>query len=122
MSARDEFSAKTKDQAAKRANGHCENKICGLPFGGARPEFDHILPAEYGGKATLANCQVLCQACHKAKTKEDVRGMRKADRQRRASVGAHREKASITSPPKPDKPKRDQLDMPPRRNLYERIT
>ena len=117
---REEFSARTKDEAAKRANGCCENKTCGLPFGGARPEFDHVLPAEYGGKATLANCQVLCSACHKAKTKEDVRGMRKADRQRRASVGASRPKATIVQRPKDAKPKRDQLDMPPRRNLYER--
>jgi len=119
MARRDEFSNKTKDQAATRANGHCE--LCRLPFNGRRPEFDHILPAEYGGLATLANCQVLCAPCHAKKTKEDVRGMRKADRQRKASVGAAREKQPIPKRPKDEKPKRDKLDMPPRRSLYEVI-
>jgi 5-methylcytosine-specific restriction endonuclease McrA len=117
---REEFSSKTKDQAAQRANGFCEK--CRAPMAGRRFEFDHVLPDALGGKATLANCQAICQKCHKEKTASDVRGIRKADRQRRASVGARREKAAIASPPKPDKPKRDQLDMPPRLNLYERIT
>src|SRR5208283_2819181 len=48
---REEFSVKTKDQAAQRAGGHCEK--CGMPFGGRRPTYDHILPCAFGGKATL---------------------------------------------------------------------
>ena len=120
MNKRDEFSAKTKDEAAKRANGCCEK--CKLPFAGRRPEFHHILECALGGKATLANCLCICEPCHKEFSAKGIKGIRKADRQRRSSVGAHREKASIASPPKPDKPQRDQLDMPPRRNLYERIS
>jgi len=117
---REEFSNKTKDEAAARANGQCER--CGLPFGGARPEYDHILPAEYGGLATVANCQVLCTECHKGKTRLDIRGMRKADRQRRASVGAERKKQKITQRAKDEKPQRDKLPMPPTRALYEKET
>jgi len=115
---RDEFSNKTKDEAATRANGCCE--ICAIPFVGARPVYDHILPAEYGGRATLSNCQVLCTGCHKAKTRDDVRGIRKADRQRRASVGAERDKQKITQRAKEEKPQRDKLPMPSPRALYEK--
>lgn len=81
-----EFSKKTRDQAAQRAAGKCQ--CCGLPFGGKPMRFDHILPAALGGEATLANCQVLCEPCHKAKTgTRDVPTIRKADRQRRAHFG-----------------------------------
>ena len=64
MSHRIEFSAKVRDQAAQRAASKCQSCKCdpGKPV-----EFDHILPAALGGKATLANCQVLCGACHKEK-------------------------------------------------------
>ena len=115
---RDEFSNKTKDEAATRANGHCEK--CGRSFTGTRPAYDHILPCEYGGKPTLANCQLLCIPCHKDKTKDDVRGMRKADRQRRASVGAEREKQKITRRAKEEKPPSAKLPIPPPRALYEK--
>lgn len=82
-----EFPSKIKDQAAFRAAGHCQ--ICRLPFGGKKPEFDHILPASLGGLPILANCAVICQPCHKRKTSnEDVPRIRKADRQRRADNGA----------------------------------
>jgi 5-methylcytosine-specific restriction enzyme A len=113
---RDEFSNKTKDEAAKRAQGSCES--CHLPFAG-RPAYDHILPAEYGGRATLANCHVLCRACHAAKTKDDIRGIRKADRQRKASVGAKRETQKITQRAKEEKPPSGKLPIPPPRALYE---
>ena len=83
---RDEFSAKTRDQAAIRAAGKCE--LCGLSFKG-RPQFDHRLPLALGGKSDLPNCQAICEPCHKAKTgKEDVPRIRKADRQRKAFNGA----------------------------------
>lgn len=116
MNKRDEFSNKTKDDAAKRANGRCG--ICKIAFGGQRPVYDHILPAELGGKATLANCQVLCVACHKEKTRDDVRGLRKADRQRRASIGAERTKQKIPQPAGHEKPVKDKLPVPPPRALY----
>ena len=93
----DEFTAKTKDSAAIRANGKCE--ICGLPVKG-RGHFDHILPVALGGKPTLENCQFVCEPCHTAKTsKEDLPRIRKADRQRRSDNGADRPHGSMPKPP-----------------------
>lgn len=87
--ARVEFSKKVKDQAYARASGKCENRMCGLPLIVGHFHYDHILPCALGGKATLSNCQVLCEACHTAKTsKEDVPRIRKADRQRAKHIGA----------------------------------
>ena len=114
---RDEFSAKTKDQAAQRANGFCEK--CRAPMAGRRFEFDHVLPDALGGKATLANCQAICPKCHKEKTASDVRGIRKADRQRRAATGAERTKQAIPSRPKPSKPP-PKPKAPQRRDVYGR--
>lgn len=77
---RKEFSRKTRAQAFERCGGLCEKCQAKLKVG--EPEYDHILPAELGGEADLANCQVLCKACHREKTTKDVRGIRKADRVR----------------------------------------
>jgi hypothetical protein len=45
----------------------------------------------------------------------------KADRVRRANNGVRKPTPHpIAVPPKPAKPKRDKLDLPPRRNLYTR--
>lgn len=113
-----EFSAKTRDQAAQRAGGHCEK--CGHVFGRKKPVFDHILPAAYGGQPGLANCQVICEECHKAKTKDDVRGMRKADRQRRSHNGAELPKQPIKSRGfDQKKPKTEKLPVPGPRRIYK---
>lgn len=86
---RAEFSRKVRDAAHARANGKCENRTCGAPLTIGKFHYDHILPDALGGQPTLANCQVLCAACHAAKTaKEDVPRIRKADRQRAAHIGA----------------------------------
>jgi 5-methylcytosine-specific restriction protein A len=124
MTKRLEFSAKVRDQAAQRANSKCE--MCGLPFGGRRPEYDHVLPAALGGKPTLANCRAVCGPCHRAKTaKEDVPRIRKADRQRRAATGAHRPRPKIPSnpdalkaPPKVARIDKSALAPLPRRSIY----
>jgi len=86
MAAREEFSARIKDQAWTRANGLCENNACGLPIQKGKAHFDHILPDALKGKPTLANCQVLCIPCHIAKTAQDVKRIRKADRQRKGEL------------------------------------
>lgn len=86
--ARLEFSAKVKDQAFARCRGQCENKACGAKLTTGKFDYDHILPDALGGKPVLANCQVLCEACHNEKTADDIRRIRKADRQRRSHIGA----------------------------------
>jgi 5-methylcytosine-specific restriction protein A len=34
-------------------------------------DIDHIVPLAKGGEDIESNVQVLCKACHKAKTRED---------------------------------------------------
>lgn len=90
MGIRLEFPNRVKVAAADRAKGICQ--CCKLPTVGKKIHFDHILPAALGGEPTLANCQVLCEACHKEKTgKEDIPRIRKADRQKRAALGIKNE-------------------------------
>lgn len=120
-----EFPAKVRDKAADRAAGKCQK--CGLPFGGKKMHFDHILPLALYGESTLANCQVLCEPCHKEKTgKEDVPRIRKADRVRRAALGIKRDGPKIQSagfPAKPERPgkiDKGALQPLPRRNPLTR--
>jgi 5-methylcytosine-specific restriction enzyme A len=86
--ARREFSRKTRAQAFERAKGFCEGTGCGARLKPGEAQFDHILPAELGGEPALTNCQVLCHPCHKAKTADDIRRIRKGDRQRDRETGA----------------------------------
>ena len=86
-----EFSATTKRKAFDRAmmqGGKCQCG-CGQDLQPPRIAYDHILPDALGGKPELANCQVLNAACHQRKTStEDVPRIRKADRQKVASINA----------------------------------
>ncbi|TPJ70494.1 MULTISPECIES: HNH endonuclease signature motif containing protein [unclassified Mesorhizobium] len=99
---RREFSRKVKAAAISRAAGKCEK--CTAALKPREAEVDHILPDILGGEPVLANAQVLCRVCHDAKTADDIRRTRKADRQRDKASGAIRPKQSIPSPPKPPKP------------------
>jgi 5-methylcytosine-specific restriction endonuclease McrA len=122
--ARLEFPAKIKDAAIARANGRCQD--CGMPFAGKKPEIDHILPCALGGQPTLANARAICGPCHKAKTAADVKGIRKADRQRRSHIGADAAPKTLIKsrgfPPsgKPA-PKVAKQELPPRA-LYKDTT
>lgn len=118
---RREFSRKVRRQALDRAAGKCENKACGAVLKTREGEVDHILPCELGGEPTLANAQVLCKTCHKAKTGDDVRRIRKSDRARDKASGAIRPKQSIPGRgfAKAEKPKRAAKPTPPRRLLYK---
>ena len=120
---RDEFPTKIKDQAAIRANGSCEK--CGFPFGGKKPEFDHILPCVLGGKPTLANCMALCRLCHASKTIEDIGRKAKADRQRKKHNGAKSPAGTLRGPgfTKAAKPPRESRHPPQgASNLARRFT
>lgn len=81
-----EFPRKVQAAAFDRAAGHCEK--CGGKLFTGKFAYDHVLPDVLGGEPTLANCEVLCEPCHKAKTADDVRRVRKADRQRDKHIGA----------------------------------
>lgn len=120
---RREFSRKIRRQAIQRANGCCESKSCGAALKPGEAEVDHILPCELGGEPTLANAQVLCRACHKAKTGDDVRRIRKSDRARDKNTGAIRPKQNIPGRGfvKTSKPKRaEKAPLPPRKLFEER--
>jgi 5-methylcytosine-specific restriction protein A len=87
MSTRAEFSRKTKAAAFMRSGGGCER--CSAKLFAGNVEYDHQLPCALGGDNSLENCLVLCRACHRTvKTPDDVRRIRKSDRQRDRAIGA----------------------------------
>ena len=121
--ARREFSAKIKDQAFAKAAGTCG--ICKLPLVIGKFAYDHILPDALGGKPELANCNVICTPCHAEKTgRQDVPMIRKADRQRRAHIGAVVEavkKIESAPLPKAEKTRKNLSPYGVPRQLYEDI-
>jgi hypothetical protein len=58
------------------------------------------LPDALGGEPVLSNAEILCRQCHAAKSADDVRRVRKSDRQRDRYIGAVKPKGSIPRPPK----------------------
>ena len=56
---------------------------CGGDLTGQPVEYDHALPLGLTGADSLDNLQALLIACHRAKTKADVRRIAKAKRQAR---------------------------------------
>lgn len=86
MSARREFSRAVRREVRERSKECCEG--CGARLKLGEGEYDHILPNELGGEPTAENCRLLCVPCHRTKTADDVRRIRKADRQRDKHTGA----------------------------------
>ncbi|MBW3095679.1 HNH endonuclease [Pseudohoeflea coraliihabitans] len=116
--ARLEFPRKVKRAAIERAAGHCEK--CAAKLKPGEVEVDHILPAELGGEPTLANAQAICRVCHKAKTADDVRRIRKADRARDKASGAMRSKQKIKSRGFARKERNPKAPLPPKPLFEER--
>jgi 5-methylcytosine-specific restriction protein A len=85
---RREFSTRTKALAFQRANGRCE--ACGVRLQPGRIAFDHINPDGLTGLPIVDNCAVLCLACHKQKTRDDVGNIAKAKRREARHIGAHK--------------------------------
>jgi 5-methylcytosine-specific restriction protein A len=112
---RREFPARVKKAALKRAGGKCEGCSGSLE---KQFHFDHTLPDGLAGEPTLENCQVLCLPCHKAKTREDTKTMRKADAQKAQANGLKAPKVKFDRPPKPEKVSKP---LPPRRSLFKEI-
>lgn len=75
---RTEFSKQVKRDAADRAKGYCDD--CKMKLRLGEFHYDHRIPDWMGGEASLENCQVLCHACHKVKTREDIRNIAKSKR------------------------------------------
>jgi len=84
---RSEFPAKIKITAFHRAKGYCENALCQAKLWTGKFAYDHVVPCELGGDASLANCQVLCDGCHKVKTRNDQANIGKARRRERKHLG-----------------------------------
>jgi 5-methylcytosine-specific restriction protein A len=84
------FSRKTLAEGFLRAGGKCQ--LCQAKLKTGEGIGDHILPDALGGDPTLENLQIICSVCHKAKTRNDVRQIRKANRQRDKYTGAAKSK------------------------------
>lgn len=83
---RTEFPKSVRFSAIKRCKGFCEG--CNAVLRAAQFDFDHDLPAEFGGEATLENCKVLCKTCHRTKTsKTDIPAIAKSNRVRNRHLG-----------------------------------
>lgn len=69
---RREFPKSVRTAALKRCDGICECG-CGQPITG-KVHFDHHpIAAYFDGPATLANCRVLMERCHKLTTSQQDR-------------------------------------------------
>ncbi|RBO92256.1 HNH endonuclease [Pseudochrobactrum asaccharolyticum] len=110
MSKRMEFSRKIKAQIITRANGKC--KKCSVMLKTGEGEVDHILPCALGGETTVPNGRLLCRVCQVKKTADDIRRVRKFDRQRDKASGAVQAKSALAGrkQPKPAPTK----TLPPR--------
>ncbi len=97
--ARMEFTRKDKAKIIARAKGKCEK--CSAMLKTGEGEVDHILPCALGGEATVANGRLLCRVCHVEKTADDIRRVRKSDRQRDKSTGAVRPKSALAGQRRP---------------------
>ncbi len=115
---RQEFTRKTKRHIFDRANDKCERCKAALKTG--EGEYDHVLPCALGGDNKPANGQLICNICHKDKTKKDVRKTRKADRARDRQSGALKTKNKISGKgfQKFKKAKRFEMPELPRRSIY----
>jgi 5-methylcytosine-specific restriction endonuclease McrA len=108
--ARLEFSRKAKAIIIARANGQCD--ACGAVLKPGEGDIDHILPCALGGLPEAANGRLICRVCHKAKTADDIRRIRKADRQRDKHSGAVKPVGKIASRPKEARPATKQALAP----------
>lgn len=77
---------RVKDRVARKAEDCCQK--CRRPIvGKLRAEFDHSIPLIIGGEHRESNLQLLCNECHSAKTKLDVRLKAKVARTRKHKLG-----------------------------------
>jgi 5-methylcytosine-specific restriction endonuclease McrA len=85
---------RVKERIARKAVDtcqHCQRKIA-PPL---RAEFDHIVSLILGGQHRESNLQLLCDACHKAKTRLDVKLKAKVARVRQKNLGIKRPRGQL---------------------------
>jgi 5-methylcytosine-specific restriction enzyme A len=119
---RREFPAKVRKAVFARASGKCEK--CSAVLKTGEGEIDHILPDALGGKPELANAMLLCRICHVAKSGDDVRRVRKADRQKAIYVGSKKPAGKLRSrgfPPVAKAPKPSSKQALPPRQIYAAV-
>ena len=86
---------RVKDRIAQKFKDCCGH--CGRQIGGKlRAEFDHVIPLSIGGKHEEGNLALVCNECHAAKTKLDVKIKAKIARVRKKHLGIKKPR-SITS-------------------------
>lgn len=123
--ARSEFSKKVRRDAFVRAAGHCEAEGCGCKLTTGKFQYDHTIPDWMGGEPIPSNCQVLCDPCHKAKTRQDAADRAKAQRREDAHRGIKdTPRQRIQGPGFPKAPPQRRAStplsktLPPRRSLF----
>jgi len=103
---REEFDAATRRAAWARANGYCEGRVmrevrgftglqavrCCAPIDVGEFHYDHVVPYWTCRDSSLLNCQVLCRACHRRKTKDDVKDIAKVRRLQDKRIKARKPK------------------------------
>jgi 5-methylcytosine-specific restriction endonuclease McrA len=75
-------------------------RLCGKPLGDLDDlDWDHVIPLALGGTQTEDNFEPVHKACHKIKTREDVRQISKAKRIIERRNGQRKPRRKIPSRP-----------------------
>ncbi len=75
-----QFPKEIERAAFFRSHGRCQG--CGAKLASGDIHYDHVVPWALSCDSSLANCQVLCNGCHRDKTaNRDVPSIAKAKRQ-----------------------------------------
>ena len=121
--ARREFPKSVKVAVTKRAMRegvvYCEK--CGAQA--KRWQIDHVRPDGLGGEPTLENAMLICQPCFEEKNPKDASAIAHAKRREAKDLRAVKPKGQIKSAgfAPSDKPKREQKQSLPPRQIYEDI-
>ena len=115
-------SLSTKDRARIFAANDATCHLCGGKIGvGEAWEVEHVIAWELSRDDSDENLRPAHVKCHKVKThKQDRPAINEAKRREAVHLGVKRPEGKLRSAgfPKPAKPARDKLALPPRRSLF----